>query len=233
MRFGQSGKLAVRGGSFAPQRSHVIENFLSRITRLIRCHSPLCEGHVFVGEPVGYVPEMSPSRVTDLNAFRCFGDELGLLVVYNSVFHKYIPPGTILTIDRSQSLVRRSPSRLSPLPTRWSNPTFCGPANAEGLARVPVVQLAGGTPNGLQGEPAIMSRSDSDLAIAKAWERLRLGNFADTDVPLLRHEATEANRIRRWGPGYSKAHDAAERRYPAPKLEENPRDIRSTAISTE
>ncbi len=73
-----------------------------------------------------------------------------------------------------------------------------------------------------QGEPAVMSRFDSDLGIAKAWERLRSGNFSDADVQLLRHEAAEANRMRSWGPGCSKAHDAAERRYPAPKLKEKP-----------
>ena len=72
------------------------------------------------------------------------------------------------------------------------------------------------------GVPAVMSRFDSDLGIARAWERLRSGNFVDADVQLLRHEAAEANYMRRWGPGYSKAHDAAQRRYPSPNLEKLP-----------
>ena len=73
-----------------------------------------------------------------------------------------------------------------------------------------------------QGEPAVMARFDSDLGIAKAWERLRAGNFTDADMQLLRHEAAEANRMRSWGPGYSRAHDAAESRFPVPNLEDDP-----------
>ncbi|MGO9466643.1 MAG: hypothetical protein ACLQIB_12545 [Isosphaeraceae bacterium] len=72
------------------------------------------------------------------------------------------------------------------------------------------------------GEPAVMSRFDSDLGIAQAWERLRAGSFSDADMQLLRHEAAEANRMRSWGPSYNKAHNAAQRRYPARNLEESP-----------
>jgi hypothetical protein len=70
------------------------------------------------------------------------------------------------------------------------------------------------------GEPAVMARFDSDVGIAKAWERLRTGNFTEADLQLLRHEAAEANRMKRWGPGYNRAHNAAQGRYPAPSLEE-------------
>jgi hypothetical protein len=58
------------------------------------------------------------------------------------------------------------------------------------------------------------------VGIAKAWERLRTGNFTEADPQLLRHEAAEANRMKRWGPGYNRAHNAAQGRYPAPSLEE-------------
>ena len=68
------------------------------------------------------------------------------------------------------------------------------------------------------GVPAVAERFDSDLGIARAWERLTTGTFTPADLQLLRHEAAEANRTRRWGPGYSRAHDAAEARYPAPPL---------------
>ncbi len=47
------------------------------------------------------------------------------------------------------------------------------------------------------GAPVVMSRFDSDLEIAKAWERLRSDNFSDADLQSLRHEAAEANRMRR------------------------------------
>ena len=70
------------------------------------------------------------------------------------------------------------------------------------------------------GEPAVMARFDSSKAIARVWERLRTGTFAEADLQLLRHEAAEANRVRAWGPSYTKAHNAAQKRYPAPDLED-------------
>ncbi len=70
------------------------------------------------------------------------------------------------------------------------------------------------------GEPAVMAQFDSSEGIAKAWERLRAGNFSEADLQLLRHEAAEANRMKSWGPGYNRAHNAAQGRYPAPSLED-------------
>src|SRR5690242_1910373 len=59
------------------------------------------------------------------------------------------------------------------------------------------------------GVPAEWRRFDSDHAIAKAWKRLEIGNHTDADIQLLRHEAAEINRMRRLGPEYTVAHDAA------------------------
>ena len=69
------------------------------------------------------------------------------------------------------------------------------------------------------GVPAVMRRFDSDLAIARAWWRLEAGTFPPADMQLLRHEAAEAWYMRRHGPSYNAAHNAAQRRYPAPILE--------------
>jgi hypothetical protein len=68
------------------------------------------------------------------------------------------------------------------------------------------------------GIPAEMKRFDSDIGIAQAWERLRRGNFTAEDLQLLRHEAAEAWYMRHHGPSYRAAHNAAEKRFPAPKL---------------
>jgi hypothetical protein len=67
-----------------------------------------------------------------------------------------------------------------------------------------------------QGIPATVARFDSDIAIAQAWNRLQNGTFTEADIQLLRHETAEAWFMRRHGPGYSAAHDAAQGRYPAP-----------------
>jgi hypothetical protein len=66
------------------------------------------------------------------------------------------------------------------------------------------------------GIPAVWQRFDSDAAIAEAWQRLRDGSFKAVDLQLLRHETAEAWYNRRHGPGYNAAHQAAERRFPAP-----------------
>ena len=66
------------------------------------------------------------------------------------------------------------------------------------------------------GVPGHWSRFDSDPVIAESWERLRAGNFGRRDLQLLRHEIAEAWFMRRNGPSYRLAHEAAEIRFPAP-----------------
>jgi hypothetical protein len=68
------------------------------------------------------------------------------------------------------------------------------------------------------GIPSVMSRFDSDAGIAAAWLRLSSGRGTGVDMQLLRHEAAEAWFMRRNGPGYTAAHNAAQKRYPAPDL---------------
>jgi hypothetical protein len=70
------------------------------------------------------------------------------------------------------------------------------------------------------GIPAECRRFDSDIRIAAAWRRLSEGTIMLRDLQLLRHEAAEAWYMRRHGPSYSMAHDAAERRFPAPRYSE-------------
>lgn len=70
------------------------------------------------------------------------------------------------------------------------------------------------------GEPGHMARFDSDAAIAAAWNRLTDGTHTPADIQLLRHEAAEAWYMKRHGPSYSAAHEAAQKRYPAPDLGE-------------
>lgn len=71
------------------------------------------------------------------------------------------------------------------------------------------------------GVPAEMRRFDSDRAIAEAWKRLENGTHTPGDLQLLRHEAAESHLMRRWNdPSYSRAHDRAEVRFPAPPLDE-------------
>ena len=73
------------------------------------------------------------------------------------------------------------------------------------------------------GVPAIMQRFDSDLGIANTWKRLEQGHVTAADRQLLRHEAAEAYLMRRWGdPSYHRAHTRAQRRFPAPQLEDAP-----------
>jgi hypothetical protein len=66
------------------------------------------------------------------------------------------------------------------------------------------------------GVPAILARFDSDEAIARAWLRLKGGDFTAIDLQLIRHEAAEAWYMRKHGPSYRRAHAAAQRRFPAP-----------------
>jgi hypothetical protein len=71
------------------------------------------------------------------------------------------------------------------------------------------------------GVPAEMSRFDSDIAIANSWKRLENGTFTPDDIQLLRHEAAEASLMRRWNDqSYTRAHDRAQKRFPAPELNE-------------
>jgi len=68
------------------------------------------------------------------------------------------------------------------------------------------------------GVPAEMRRFDSDLGIANAWKRLENGTHTENDIKLLKHEIAEAWSMNKNGPGYSKAHDIADKKYPAPKF---------------
>jgi len=66
------------------------------------------------------------------------------------------------------------------------------------------------------GVPPEWARFDSDMRIAEAWNRLRVGDRGVADLQLLRHEAAESWYMRRHGPSYREAHQAAQRRYPRP-----------------
>ena len=66
------------------------------------------------------------------------------------------------------------------------------------------------------GVPSVWARFDSDLRIAEAWNRLRIGRHGVADLRLLRHEAAESWYMRKHGPSYREAHQAAQRRYPRP-----------------
>lgn len=67
-----------------------------------------------------------------------------------------------------------------------------------------------------QGVPATIRRFDSDVGIAQAWNRLRQGTHTADDIKLLKHEIAEAWYMRRHGPSYNTAHEAASLRFPAP-----------------
>jgi hypothetical protein len=65
------------------------------------------------------------------------------------------------------------------------------------------------------GVPAEMRLFDSDEAIAEAWQRLQSGTHTPSDIALLKHEMAESTLMRRWAdPGYTRAHSAAQARYP-------------------
>jgi len=67
-----------------------------------------------------------------------------------------------------------------------------------------------------QGVPATLGQFDSDISIAQAWNRLQTGTHTADDIQLLRHETAEAWYMKRHGPGYNAAHNAAQDRFPAP-----------------
>lgn len=69
------------------------------------------------------------------------------------------------------------------------------------------------------GIPPKLATFDSDIQIAEAWARLESGSFTKQDLQLLRHEAAESWYMSKHGPGYSSAHSAADKRYPAPREE--------------
>jgi len=66
------------------------------------------------------------------------------------------------------------------------------------------------------GVPATTARFDADARIAEVWARLKAGEWTSADLQLMRHEAAEAWYMRKHGPSYRRAHEAAQRRYPAP-----------------
>ena len=60
-----------------------------------------------------------------------------------------------------------------------------------------------------------MGRFHSNADIAAAWQRLRTGTQAPSDITLPKHEMAESALMRRWGdPSYNRAHTRAEARYP-------------------
>jgi len=69
------------------------------------------------------------------------------------------------------------------------------------------------------GVPAEIGRFDSDVGIANAWKRLETGNYTPDDISLLKHETAEAWYMKKNGSGYTKAHDVAQKRFPAPQME--------------
>lgn len=64
--------------------------------------------------------------------------------------------------------------------------------------------------------PATRGRFDSDMGIAQSWQRLESGTHGPADLMLLRHETAESWFMRNVSPGYNAAHNAAQRRFPAP-----------------
>jgi hypothetical protein len=68
-----------------------------------------------------------------------------------------------------------------------------------------------------QGLPAVQARFDSDPRIAAAWRRLESGTFDERDLVFLKHEAAEAWYMRNVDRSYDAAHNAAQKRFPAPR----------------
>ena len=64
------------------------------------------------------------------------------------------------------------------------------------------------------GVPGEWGRFDSDHRIADAWNRLLSSRYQPGDIQLLRHETAEAWFMRKHGPSYRLAHQAATRRFP-------------------
>ncbi len=72
------------------------------------------------------------------------------------------------------------------------------------------------------GIPAESKVFDSDIGIANSWARLEAGNHTNEDLQLLRHETAEAWYMNRYRSGYTAAHNAADRKFPAPDLDNMP-----------
>ena len=63
------------------------------------------------------------------------------------------------------------------------------------------------------GIPAETRRFDSDLNQAMAWKRMESGTYSVDDITWLKHETAERWYERKYNSGYSKAHNAAERKW--------------------
>src|SRR5690606_16777182 len=71
-----------------------------------------------------------------------------------------------------------------------------------------------------KGIPAVYGRLDADIDYANAWKRLEQGNFIESDIELLKHEFAEAKYMQKYGPSYNNAHNAVQKKYPAPNYDE-------------
>ena len=81
----------------------MIENFLGRISRTLRCQSLSGDCDILVGERMSHLAEVSTLWVADLHGFRCFGNELGLLIINNNVCCMNRSPGDTLLCSRSSA----------------------------------------------------------------------------------------------------------------------------------
>jgi hypothetical protein len=64
------------------------------------------------------------------------------------------------------------------------------------------------------GVPSEMRRFDSSLSQGDAWLRLESGTHTPKDIEWLKHETAERWFEKKHDSGYSKAHNAAEKRWP-------------------
>ena len=62
-------------------------------------------------------------------------------------------------------------------------------------------------------EPAEFKQFDPDLQQAMAWKRLEQGTHTPDDINWIKHEFAEQNYEKKYGPGYSEAHDYAQSRF--------------------
>src|SRR3990167_277239 len=69
------------------------------------------------------------------------------------------------------------------------------------------------------GVPAVLKVFDSDIEIANSWARLESGNYTEEDMQLLRHETAEAWYMNKYNSGYTAAHNAADKKFPAPDMD--------------
>ncbi|MDF0606904.1 LysM domain-containing protein [Neisseriaceae bacterium TC5R-5] len=63
------------------------------------------------------------------------------------------------------------------------------------------------------GIPAVRARFDSDINQALAWQRLESGTFTKQDTTWMKHEIAERWYELRHSSGYTKAHNAAEKKW--------------------